>query len=103
MTSTSSGFRASRPTPAEPAVKGGAQRSASKADTQRARGLASDSLVYRYAITGHDGIDGGEGTFNLCSFWYVEALTRAGRVREARTIFEKMLTYANHPDSSAPH
>ncbi|MCW2934743.1 MAG: putative O-Glycosyl hydrolase, partial [Actinomycetia bacterium] len=33
---------------------------------------------------------------NLCSFWYVEALTRAGRVREARWIFEKMLTYANH-------
>jgi len=58
--------------------------------------LASDSLVYRYARTGHDGIDGGEGTFNLCSFWYVEALTRAGRVKEARTIFEKMLTYANH-------
>jgi GH15 family glucan-1,4-alpha-glucosidase len=58
--------------------------------------LTSDSLVYRYAITGHDGLDGGEGTFNLCSFWYVEALTRAGRVKEARTIFEKMLTYANH-------
>ncbi len=58
--------------------------------------LTSDSLVYRYAITGHDGIAGGEGTFNLCSFWYVEALTRAGRVKEARTIFEKMLTYANH-------
>jgi GH15 family glucan-1,4-alpha-glucosidase len=58
--------------------------------------LTSDSLVYRYAITGHDGLDGGEGTFNLCSFWYVEALTRAGRVREARTIFEKMLTYSNH-------
>jgi len=38
----------------------------------------------------------GQGTFNLCSFWYVEALTRAGRVREARMIFEKMLTYANH-------
>jgi GH15 family glucan-1,4-alpha-glucosidase len=58
--------------------------------------LTSDSLVSRYASTGHDGIDGGEGTFNLCSFWYVEALTRAGRVKEARTIFEKMLTYANH-------
>jgi GH15 family glucan-1,4-alpha-glucosidase len=58
--------------------------------------LNSDSLVYRYAITGHDGIADGEGTFNLCSFWYVEALTRAGRVREARMIFEKMLTYANH-------
>ncbi|MGD0242974.1 MAG: glycoside hydrolase family 15 protein [Streptosporangiaceae bacterium] len=58
--------------------------------------LNSDSLVYRYAITGHDGIADGEGTFNLCSFWYVEALTRAGRVKEARMIFEKMLTYANH-------
>ncbi len=58
--------------------------------------LNSDSLVYRYASTGHDGIAEGEGTFNLCSFWYVEALTRAGRVREARMIFEKMLTYANH-------
>jgi len=58
--------------------------------------LTSDSLVSRYASTGHDGITDGEGTFSLCSFWYVEALTRAGRVREARMIFEKMLTYANH-------
>ena len=63
---------------------------------QISTGLNSDSLVYRYASTGHDGIADGEGTFNLCSFWYVEALTRAGRVREARMIFEKMLTYANH-------
>jgi GH15 family glucan-1,4-alpha-glucosidase len=60
------------------------------------RELVSDSLVHRYAITGHDGLDGEEGTFNLCSFWYVDALTRAGRLREARTVFEKMLTYANH-------
>jgi GH15 family glucan-1,4-alpha-glucosidase len=58
--------------------------------------LVSDSLVNRYALTGVDGIADGEGTFSLCSFWYVEALTRAGRVREARMVFEKMLTYANH-------
>jgi GH15 family glucan-1,4-alpha-glucosidase len=58
--------------------------------------LTSDSLVSRYASTGHDGITDGEGTFSLCSFWYVEALTRAGRIKEARMIFEKMLTYANH-------
>jgi GH15 family glucan-1,4-alpha-glucosidase len=58
--------------------------------------LVSDSLVHRYAMTGHDGLTGSEGTFNLCSFWYVEALTRAGRVKEARMVFEKMLTYANH-------
>ena len=43
-----------------------------------------------------DGLTGREGTFNMCTFWLVEALTRAGRVEEARFIFEKMLTYANH-------
>ncbi|HKG49771.1 MAG TPA: glycoside hydrolase family 15 protein [Actinomycetales bacterium] len=58
--------------------------------------LVSDSLVHRYAPTGHDGLEGVEGTFNLCSFWYVDALTRAGRLRESRTVFEKALTYANH-------
>jgi GH15 family glucan-1,4-alpha-glucosidase len=58
--------------------------------------LVADSLVNRYALTGVDGLADGEGTFSLCSFWYVEALTRAGRVREARMVFEKMLTYANH-------
>src|ERR1700690_333008 len=58
--------------------------------------LTSDSLVSRYAPPGPDGLAGGEGTFTLCSFWYVEALTRAGRVKEARYVFEKMLTYANH-------
>ncbi|MFQ6671990.1 MAG: glycoside hydrolase family 15 protein, partial [Candidatus Tectimicrobiota bacterium] len=39
---------------------------------------------------------GEEGTFSICTFWLVEALTRAGRIEEARLIFEKMLTYANH-------
>ena len=38
----------------------------------------------------------GSPTFNMCTFWLVEALTRAGRLEEARFIFEKMLTYANH-------
>ena len=36
------------------------------------------------------------GTFSICTFWYVEALARAGRVDDARLAFEKMLTYANH-------
>jgi GH15 family glucan-1,4-alpha-glucosidase len=59
--------------------------------------LVSDSLVYRYdPAASPDGLDGDEGTFSICSFWYVEALARAGRVREARFAFEKMLTYANH-------
>ncbi|MFI6769319.1 glycoside hydrolase family 15 protein [Streptomyces sp. NPDC050355] len=59
--------------------------------------LVSDSLVYRYDPRGSpDGLRGEEGTFSICSFWYVEALSRAGRVDEARLAFEKMLTYANH-------
>jgi GH15 family glucan-1,4-alpha-glucosidase len=59
--------------------------------------LVSDSLVYRYdPAASPDGLDGAEGTFSICSFWYVEALARAGRLREARLAFEKMLTYANH-------
>lgn len=60
-------------------------------------GLVSDSLVYRYNVAQTaDGLCGEEGTFSMCTFWLVEALTRAGQIKEARAIFEKMLTYANH-------
>ena len=65
-------------------------------------GLLSNSLVYRYNLTQYnDGLAGEEGTFNMCTFWLVEALTRAGqmdrgRLDQARLIFEKMLGYANH-------
>jgi GH15 family glucan-1,4-alpha-glucosidase len=65
-------------------------------------GLVSNSLVYRYNVQqSPDGLDGLEGTFNMCTFWLVEALTRAGRVdrtrlEEARLVFEQMLGYANH-------
>jgi GH15 family glucan-1,4-alpha-glucosidase len=59
--------------------------------------LVSDSLVYRYNPSASpDGLRGSEGTFNLCSFLYVEALARAGRLGHARYAFDKMLTYANH-------
>jgi GH15 family glucan-1,4-alpha-glucosidase len=59
--------------------------------------LVSDSLVYRYdPAAAPDGVDGDEGTFSMCSFWYVECLARAGYLEEAQLAFEKMLTYANH-------
>ncbi|QIP88325.1 glycoside hydrolase family 15 protein [Streptomyces sp. Tu 2975] len=59
--------------------------------------LVSDSLVYRYdPQASPDGLRGEEGTFSICSFWYVEALSRAGRLEDAQLAFEKMLTYANH-------
>jgi len=60
-------------------------------------GLVSNGLVFRYDVEkSADGLMGEEGTFNLCTFWLVEALTRAGRLEEARLIFEQMLGYANH-------
>jgi GH15 family glucan-1,4-alpha-glucosidase len=65
-------------------------------------GLTSDSLVYRYDLDKPaDGLTGREGTFNLCTFWLVEAMTRAGRfdhkmLDDARLMFERMLGYANH-------
>ena len=60
--------------------------------------LVSDSLVHRYQTGGAqgDGLPGSEGTFSACSFWLVETMARSGRLREARFMFEKMLTYASH-------
>ena len=60
--------------------------------------LANDTLIDRYK-TEHaalDGLEGGEGSFSLCSFWLVECLTQAGRLGEARLALEKMFSYANH-------
>ncbi|MBV8882659.1 MAG: hypothetical protein JO235_01475 [Chroococcidiopsidaceae cyanobacterium CP_BM_RX_35] len=67
-------------------------------------GLVTDSLVYRYNVErAPDGLKGSEGTFNLCTFWLVEALTRAGevdggndRLDAARLMFEEMVGHANH-------
>jgi len=61
------------------------------------RELVSDSLVYRYDPSASpDGLRGHEGTFSICTFWYVDALTRTGRLDDARLVLDKMLTYANH-------
>ena len=60
-------------------------------------GLVSDSLVYRYNVEQTaDGLTGEEGTFSMCTFWLVEALTRAGQTGPARFVFEKMLSYASN-------
>jgi GH15 family glucan-1,4-alpha-glucosidase len=68
----------------------------------KAGGLVSDGLVFRYDVEKTpDGLKGTEGTFNLCTFWLVEALTRASpsdprRLRQARLLFEQMISYGNH-------
>jgi GH15 family glucan-1,4-alpha-glucosidase len=60
--------------------------------------LVTDSLVYRYRpeVAAPDGFVSKEGTFTMCSFWYVECLSRSGQLEKARYYFEKMLGYANH-------
>jgi GH15 family glucan-1,4-alpha-glucosidase len=60
--------------------------------------LAHDTLVKRYRpeYAAPDGLEGDEGSFNLCSFWLVECLTQAGRLEQARLALEKMFSYANH-------
>jgi GH15 family glucan-1,4-alpha-glucosidase len=60
--------------------------------------LRLDVLVYRYrdGIENIDGIAGDEGTFTMCSFWFVECLAKSGYTERAKEDFEKMLGYANH-------
>jgi GH15 family glucan-1,4-alpha-glucosidase len=65
-------------------------------------GLFEDGMVRRYSIAQtKDGLKGEEGSFNMCTFWLVEALTRAGRsdpelLKQAHILFQKMLMKANH-------
>jgi GH15 family glucan-1,4-alpha-glucosidase len=61
--------------------------------------LTHDTLVSRYNVedAAPDAFEGAfEGAFNICSFWFVECLTRAGRLDDARLALEKMFSYANH-------
>ena len=66
------------------------------ADTPGTSPAVTTPQVTAYPSASPDGLAGDEGTFSLCTFWYVDALARAGRLNEARLTFEKMHTYANH-------
>jgi len=58
--------------------------------------LVHGPLVDRYdAASTDDGLDGEEGAFTICSFWYVEALARSERLDEARDLFDRLLSYAS--------
>ena len=50
-------------------------------------------LVFRYLS--HDGLEGKEGTFLLCTFWLAQALAKAGQAPRARTVFERALAFVN--------
>jgi GH15 family glucan-1,4-alpha-glucosidase len=57
--------------------------------------LTQDGLVLRYRVDStDDGLSGEEGTFTICSFWLVSALTIVGEVDRARALYEKLLSFA---------
>lgn len=56
--------------------------------------LAEDGLLYRYKFP--NGLESGEGAFTVCNFWLVDCLTKLGRLEEAKQLFERLLSYANH-------
>jgi GH15 family glucan-1,4-alpha-glucosidase len=75
-------------------------------------GLTSNGLVFRCTsappdlnidnhLLAEDGVGGREGSFSMCTFWCVEALTRAGKfdksfIAQAVLMFEDMISYSNH-------
>jgi GH15 family glucan-1,4-alpha-glucosidase len=60
--------------------------------------LVEDALVYRYRTedAASDGLTGTEGSFCMCSFWFIECLTQSGDLERARLSFEKVHSYSNH-------
>jgi GH15 family glucan-1,4-alpha-glucosidase len=58
--------------------------------------LTVDGLVLRYRTDEtDDGLAGEEGTFTICSFWLVSALSEIGEHQRARELCEKLLGYAS--------
>jgi GH15 family glucan-1,4-alpha-glucosidase len=58
--------------------------------------LTENELVLRYRVEEiDDGFTGEEGSFTICSFWLVSALTEIGEVSRARALCEKLLSYAS--------
>ncbi len=58
--------------------------------------LTEGGFVLRYR-TGEtdDGLSGEEGTFLICSFWLVSALSEIGELRRARDLLERLLAHAS--------
>jgi GH15 family glucan-1,4-alpha-glucosidase len=64
-----------------------------------AAGLTENGLVCRYKVDEtDDGLQGEEGTFLICSFWLVSALSEIGERRRARELCERLLEAAGWLD-----
>jgi GH15 family glucan-1,4-alpha-glucosidase len=62
-------------------------------DATEQRLIDERGLVYRYRS--HDGLEGEEGTFLLCTFWLAQALALGGQPARARTVFERAAAFVN--------
>jgi alpha,alpha-trehalase len=62
-------------------------------DATEERLTDKQGLVYRYRS--HDGLEGEEGTFLLCTFWLAQALAGTGQTARARTVFERAAAFVN--------
>ncbi len=56
--------------------------------------LRRGPYLFRYTAADDFGLP--ETAFNICTFWYLDALIRVGRREEAETLFEHMLSRCNH-------
>jgi pentatricopeptide repeat protein len=56
--------------------------------------LRQGDYMFRYAV--EDDFGHPENAFNICTFWYIDALAALGKVEEARRLFENMLSCRNH-------
>lgn len=57
------------------------------------KALGRGDYLFRYIAP--DDFGAPETSFNICTFWYIEALAATGRKERARTMFEHMLTQRN--------
>ncbi|HEY8638803.1 MAG TPA: glycoside hydrolase family 15 protein [Solirubrobacteraceae bacterium] len=58
--------------------------------------LTTHGLVLRYKVSEtDDGMSGEEGTFTICSFWLVSALSEIGEHQRARDLCERLLGFAS--------
>jgi GH15 family glucan-1,4-alpha-glucosidase len=58
--------------------------------------LNEHGLILRYRVAEtDDGLSGEEGTFLICSFWMVSALSEIGELERARALCERLLAHAS--------
>lgn len=57
------------------------------------QGLRRGPYLHRYSVPDDFGTP--ETAFNICTFWYIDALAACGRIEEARELFENMLARRN--------